>query len=299
MKSHYDYNRIDGFDQPMISVVIPVYNAERYLTEALESIRGQTFSRWECICIDDGSTDASPDILDRFAEMDSRFKVVHQSNSGCQVARNNALKMISSPWFLFMDADDIYHAKAFETLLRTAEDCDVDAVESGYCRCEEELSCDGDKELITDPIARMINDTKFRGEPWGRILKTSLFKRIQFVPGYHDDVKWMTTATMRMSNLAVVAAPMYFWRPVASSISNKPDYYKALPDLWKYQVKECPMLKYRIGVIAYSYFKIMPNIVSSHMLQTLRKDGVISFKWLSIRKRLRIFFNAIAMGGRK
>lgn len=92
---------------PYFSIIITVYNAERYLREALDSIAGQTCRDWECICIDDGSTDGSPRILDELAERDPRFRIVHQANGGVGRARNVGLDLVRGTWITWADADDV------------------------------------------------------------------------------------------------------------------------------------------------------------------------------------------------
>lgn len=90
------------------SIIIPVYNVAPYLRECLDSVLAQTFTDWEAICVDDGSTDGSGVILDEYAAMDKRFRVIHQSNAGVSAARNAALNLASGAWILFLDADDLY-----------------------------------------------------------------------------------------------------------------------------------------------------------------------------------------------
>lgn len=94
--------------KPFFSIVIPVYNVAPYLRECLDSVRAQTFTDWECICVDDGSTDESPAILDGYAETDPRFRVVHQPNAGVSAARNKGLDEAKGEWIGFLDADDIW-----------------------------------------------------------------------------------------------------------------------------------------------------------------------------------------------
>ena len=90
-----------------ISIIVPVYNVERYLRECLDSIvRLEEFS-WEAILIDDGSTDSSGAICDEYAEKNHKFKVVHQSNRGVSVARNIGIELAQGDWVWFVDSDDI------------------------------------------------------------------------------------------------------------------------------------------------------------------------------------------------
>ena len=91
---------------PFFSIVIPVYNVAPYLCECLDSVQAQTFGNWEALCVDDGSTDASASILDKYAAKDARFRVVHQANAGVSAARNAALDRAEGEWLCFLDADD-------------------------------------------------------------------------------------------------------------------------------------------------------------------------------------------------
>ena len=106
---------------PFFSIIIPVYNVAPYLRECLDSVIAQTFTDWEVICVDDGSTDESGVILDEYAKRDKRFKVVHQENAGVSAARNVALDLIQSSsydggYVWFVDSDDAIHPNALEFL---------------------------------------------------------------------------------------------------------------------------------------------------------------------------------------
>lgn len=107
---------------------MPVYNAEPWLRECLDSILAQIFTDWECICVDDGSNDGSPAILDEYAEKDSRFRVIRQKNEGPGPARNHALDLAKGRFVCFMDPDDKYPSNsALEKLFTAVSDsgCDV------------------------------------------------------------------------------------------------------------------------------------------------------------------------------
>ena len=93
-------------NNPQISVIVPVYNAEKWLRRCVDSILAQTFTDFELLLIDDGSTDGSPAICDEYAQRDSRIKVFYQKNSGVSAARNSGLDHARGEWILFVDADD-------------------------------------------------------------------------------------------------------------------------------------------------------------------------------------------------
>ncbi len=101
-------------DRICVSVIIPMYNAEKYLRECLDRLIRQTLSSIEIVCVNDGSTDSTPDILAEYAAKDSRIKVVHQKNQGAGIARNHGMQEASGEYFLFLDADDIFHERLCE-----------------------------------------------------------------------------------------------------------------------------------------------------------------------------------------
>lgn len=101
--------------QPFFSIIIPVYNVAPYLRECLDSVRAQTFTDWETICVNDGSTDGSGEVLDEYVAKDKRFRVIHQGNSGVGAARNVALGVAKGEWICFLDADDIWSDKTLST----------------------------------------------------------------------------------------------------------------------------------------------------------------------------------------
>ena len=120
---------------PEISVIVPVYNVEKYLPRTLNSIIKQTFTNWECILIDDGTPDNSGKICDDFAEKDSRFKVIHQKNAGVSRARNTGLDNATGKWITIIDGDDWIDAETLETALNNSQN--VDIVQWGYYRSSE------------------------------------------------------------------------------------------------------------------------------------------------------------------
>lgn len=105
---------------PTFTIVIPVFNIAKYLRECLDSVLLQTFTDWECICVDDGSTDGSGTILDEYAEKDPRYRIIHQSNSGEGAARNAGLAAASGEWVVFLDGDDVLARNALADILSLA-----------------------------------------------------------------------------------------------------------------------------------------------------------------------------------
>lgn len=123
---------------PFISVIVPVYNSERFLQRCLDSILNQTFSDFELILIDDGSTDSSGKICDDFKCKDKRIIVCHQDNQGSAVARNNAIAMAKGEYLAFVDSDDYIHPRYLEILSYIARQRDADIVVCSFAKGLEE-----------------------------------------------------------------------------------------------------------------------------------------------------------------
>lgn len=123
-----------------ISVIIPVYNAEKYVLRCLDSICGQTYNNIEIICIDDGSSDNAGKLLDKYAERDSRIIVRHQANQGESNARNKGLELATGDYFGFMDCDDWIEADMYESLIKCAEQEKLDIVASSWFKDDDNSS---------------------------------------------------------------------------------------------------------------------------------------------------------------
>ncbi len=113
-------------EQPKISVVMPIYNTDRYLAKSLLSLLDQTFNDFEIICVNDGSTDKSADILEKFAKKDSRIKIINQKNQYAGVARNNGLAVAKGKYIIFLDSDDYFYPDMLEKLYIKSEKTDAD-----------------------------------------------------------------------------------------------------------------------------------------------------------------------------
>lgn len=125
---------------PMVSVVVPVYNVDRYLSQCIESVLRQSLSEFELILIDDGSTDRSPGICDHYASQDARVRVVHQTNRGLSGARNVGLDLVVGEFVTFLDADDWLDDDTLASAIEAADRTGADVVLWPYVREYEGLS---------------------------------------------------------------------------------------------------------------------------------------------------------------
>ena len=179
--------------QPKISIIIPVYNAEKYLRQCLDSILNQSFRDFEVLLIDDGSKDGSGEICDEYAEKDKRIRVWHQENQGVSGARNVGLKNAQGEWIYFPDADDIVMSDAYSMMLAIAGE-ETDYVMCGYevydekGQCTYAISIRQQKNIDRDAaLMEMFTSTDYRyqGYLWNKLFKASIIKEnnLSFVRG--------------------------------------------------------------------------------------------------------------------
>ncbi len=118
-------------NQPLISVIVPVYNVEKYLKKCVESIQNQTYRNLEIILVDDGSPDNCPKICDELAAMDERIRTVHRQNGGLSAARNSGLSVAKGEWIAFVDSDDYIDNDTYEKLYQAIEENQADLAVCG------------------------------------------------------------------------------------------------------------------------------------------------------------------------
>lgn len=171
-------------NNPLISIIVPVYNVEKYLRPCLDSILSQTYTNWEAILVDDGSTDRSGEICDEYAKKDIRVRVIHKENGGVSSARNCGIEQSRGAWFIFCDADDMLYNDALSKMVDCIGD-NIDSVCGGYITIDETdafLSRSyaksykitiGRDDALTDFYKHVYGDL-FNGYLWNRLLKADI-----------------------------------------------------------------------------------------------------------------------------
>lgn len=192
---------------PKFSIIIPVCNVAPYLRESLDSVLSQTFTDWEAICVDDGSTDGSGSILDEYAGRESRVRVVHQQNKGVSVARNVALGLAKGEWLTFLDGDDVVAQDAYARYADIVSRNEADAYfmqlpmrfvghPTRMCRG------DGRIKFLTSRGGDMLHlECRLPGFPFVRVLRRTLFGGMRFPIGVPMLEDYLTL----FDNLAVSA----------------------------------------------------------------------------------------------
>ena len=137
MRDEKEYYEKQVLGEIQISVVVPIYNAEKYLEQCLESLENQTFRKIEIICVDDGSADASEEIIDRFTARDRRFRKVIQENSGAGAARNKGLSLARGEYIIFLDSDDYFASDMLKHAYNKIREDEADICVMGSWQHEE------------------------------------------------------------------------------------------------------------------------------------------------------------------
>ena len=212
----------------MISVIVPIYNVEAYLTGCLTSIRNQTETDIEVICVDDGSTDESGRLAEEFAEKDSRFRVVHRENGGLSAVRNTGISVAKGEYLFFVDSDDYLHPQALSLLLNLQKKTKADLVGGILSKTSIVYKEQSFPELDFNACPIMLFDHPLyafmerrdiaTGAPL-RLYKKEIFEKIRFVEGiYFEDVPFTTMVMSQIKTFAQIQAPIYYYYQNPKSI---------------------------------------------------------------------------------
>ncbi|MEA1010164.1 glycosyltransferase [Bacillus cereus] len=207
----------------LISLIIPVYNAEKFLPRCLESIRNQSYRDLEIILVNDGSTDRSGLICDEYAQKDKRFKVIHKKNGGVSSARNVALSIASGAYIGFVDPDDWIEPIMFEKLHELIQKNQVDIAICGYIR--ENIDGDILQETVapsikvlnrTEALNSILDVNEFRGFLWNKLFSSKLFHEnfeIHFDENIHfcEDLLFCCKAILNAENIVYDSTPYYHY----------------------------------------------------------------------------------------
>lgn len=169
-------------NEPLVSVIVPVYKVEDYLDKCVESIVEQTYKNLEIILVDDGSPDNCPSMCDSWAQKDSRIKVIHKENGGVSSARNSALDTAAGDYICFVDSDDFIEPNAVGYMLENIGDADVIQCSFSYDYLDGRTeNCDiSEEEFCADDAARALITDRVCPEVWGKLYSAHLFSGIRF-----------------------------------------------------------------------------------------------------------------------
>lgn len=236
----------------MISVIVPIYNVAPYLAKCLDSVRQQTYSDLQVILVDDGSTDDSPAIAQQYAEMDKRFILISQPNSGLSAARNAGLSLAQGEYVTFVDSDDYIDQDYLTTLLRQAEDYDI--VQSGFRRVDDKgriLRC-----VYPHPAYRLTSACF-------RLYKRTLLveHELSFEVGqYYEDVLFSIRVWLAHPRINTIDYSGYNYRVNSSSITSRRHDTRYVFDYLHKTMKDTTTLRDR-WIVLYTLLRLRAHFI--------------------------------------
>ena len=198
---------------------MPVYNSEKYIAEAIESVCNQSYKKWELVIVNDGSTDGSAEIIETYAKKDLRITVFHRKNEGVSMARNFALDKISGEYVTFIDSDDVYHVDRLKKMLQVFEQypgCDI--VFSRHKEFKGKLNInktiDSEEIQISDDniLQKVILDSN-NHFMCNMMIKSEIAKKEKFAPiRFAEDFCYIRDCVLQCKQMAVLDEVLYFYR---------------------------------------------------------------------------------------
>jgi len=222
----------------MISIIVPIYNVEKYLVPCVDSILDSTYRDFELILVDDGSTDGSGEICDRFAQQDERIRVIHKKNNGVSSARNDGIKAAKGDYVMFIDGDDRMHCQMIETLKTAIDSGDYDLSMVYGLKVNEDavddlsVSKETPVDIANKAIVRLTDADFFNAicglnyqyeVVWNKLYKKSLISGMQFEQHISEaeDTEWNVRVSQRMKSAIVVPAELYYYIQRDGSIMTR------------------------------------------------------------------------------
>lgn len=271
-----------------ISILMPIYNAEKYLKECFESIRKQSYDDFEVLMVDDGSTDKSGEICDHYCLLDNRFKVKHQINQGSGIARNNAIEWAmttDSEYIAWVDADDLISLDFLQVMLHEIENnpnCDI--VQCGYTSDYQTfLNNMHDEKVVFYSKDVMLKELHGVNQGiaftllWNKLYKKQLYQNVRVIIDdkisgrMQDDVNILWQIYVQSKGCSEIKTIKYYYRVVSNSIQHKKISSKNLEFLWIYE----KLYQYSIDHKMHSYAQFLSERMFFEFAKTLghRKEA--------------------------
>lgn len=265
-----------------VSIIVPIYNIEKYLRKCLDSIKAQTFTDFEVVMVNDGTPDSSAEIAREYVESDSRFRLINQENGGVGAARNTGLKNANGEYIVFVDGDDAIRENHLEKLTASAASCNPDIVCCGYGLIKEDSDKVRNSVIMKRegiytgyPIKRCaLRDISLRCYLWSKMWKKSLFtdNNIEFPNRYFEDSTVIPSLFYYAKTISVIKDRTYLYTVRNNSITGLTsercvvDYLRANREIRQFYHSKPDYKKFRLSI---GYIKV--------------KVGLVAFCWIFVR----------------
>lgn len=218
-----------GWEKKMnekISIIVPIYNVEMYLEECINSLIHQTYSNIEIILIDDGSSDSSGKICDKYKKIDNRIRVVHKENGGVSSARNAGIRLVNTKYISFVDPDDYVSEQFIEKLYNSLVDNSADIAVCNFFTIREKNIIE-DRKIKNNSLNQeealrlLVKDEIMSSYLWNKMFKKELFENLQFDIGYrYEDIRIMHKIFLKAKKIVMIEDSLYYYRIRMDSITN-------------------------------------------------------------------------------
>ena len=215
---------IGSTNECKISVIVPVYNAEKYLDRCIQSVLQQTYPNWELILIDDGSKDESGSIADQYKQTEDRIRVIHQQNAGVSTARNQGLDMATGNYIAFLDADDELTTDCLKKLIETAVENHADIV-AGKCSSDRKSTNPLGEITVwrgEEALKNALMDNPFTYSAWAKLFRRECIGNTRFVPEIkiNEDSYFIFQLVAKKPTFVGIEDEVYLYRENPDSASR-------------------------------------------------------------------------------
>lgn len=268
---------------PLVSIVIPVYNVEQFLVQCIESVLNQSYANLQIILVDDGSTDSSSEICDSFKIKDNRILVIHQKNKGLSSARNASYSSIRGEFVLFLDSDDFIEKDTIEKLIYIQRKTKADIVISNYFYSYDdyEKKAEQDEEELTSDVALFkLIEGKIKNFAWGKLIKKEIVLNHLFPEGkLFEDYYWTHLVILDSKIIYLTSSSFVHYRQRSDSISYSFNLKRLeLLDAWQSRIDFLNNnFPYLLNVF---YQQIIPSFIALiwDTTRKMKKDRIKAFR---------------------
>lgn len=304
--------RCFNLNNQLISVIVPIYNVEKYLSKCLKSILNQSYNNIEIILVNDGSSDNSEKICEEFLNIDNRFILINQANSGLSQARNAGFKKSNGKYIIFIDSDDYIHSKMidelYQQIITEKADVSICNITNVYSHSEAP-QCSNPNIYYTTDTEGFISDyligEKIPGSICNKLIKREICEHLAFPKNkIYEDAFYQYDLLKYSKKFVINTKPRYFYYHRSNSITTKPfsirdmDYIEIYTMFYELVIKKYPKLEEKAFFrLAYSYFFILDKLLTSPNY----KENKEYFQILSFLKKnyFKIFKNKYFRKSRK
>lgn len=284
--------------KPLISVIIPIYNVEKFLEECISSVVEQTYRHLEIILVDDGSPDGCPLMCDKWAERDSRIKVIHKANGGLSDARNAGLEVASGDYIAFVDSDDWIMPEMYEKMLLVMqlENADICAcnIRSCYPDHEDVWGCReyviGNSEQILDML---YSDTKYPVAAWNKLYKREGWEEIRFPVGKICEDAFTTFRLVHSAKrIAQIPEAFYCYRIRPQSIMTSAFSIKRMDEeeAWRINYQFVEEHYPRLYKKAFRFYLQKVHVLIQAISKAQRQEFLQQFEYLKKKLKHNLIF---------